>query len=287
MASAAHVIGEQFSQCLRDGEAGEHFRRVIRSRLLPVTAGESEDEAAPAVWRTGFIFTAHLIDLTHEVIGVDVICPVVGTTQLPLLESPFGATSIEVSLCKEAGVGHQPFIDSAELIDAEFSIRDEAAGLLRRFLAQEQLLQHLLECGIAQTYLIDVRGSLPREQIRLERMEDQASHSSARLHQTIGRLGDPKIIVTGLDLCEQDVEGLIQVRAVATGGDVDERKVAQTVKAVSGFVFRRAGGNNVKLRETPRRRGGRECGRGISVIALRVPGPHRQAADQVLHGGVE
>lgn len=117
-----------------------------------------------------------------------------------------------------------------------------ADSLLRR------LLENLLERVVSQTHLIDVRGSLPREQIRLERVEDQAFTHRHGFMGTISRLGDPEIIVTGLDLGEQNVEGLIEVGAVSTGGNVDEGKVAQPVKTVSGFVFRRADGNNVKLR---------------------------------------
>src|SRR5699024_9503678 len=60
-----HILGEQFCQCLGDGETGEHFRGVIRSRLLPVTAGQPEDKAPPAVdaW---LLFSRHLIRLDRK-----------------------------------------------------------------------------------------------------------------------------------------------------------------------------------------------------------------------------
>src|SRR5690625_544966 len=68
-----------------------------------------------------------------------------------------------------------------------------------------------------------------------------------RIGITVGRLGEAEIIVSRLDLCEQDGQGLVQVRSVAPGGDVDERELSQTVDAVSRLVVGGSGRHDVEL----------------------------------------
>src|SRR5699024_5502946 len=97
--------------------------------LLPVTAGQPEDKAPPAV-DSWLLFSRHLIGLTHEVIGVDVLGPGGGYDPAAFARIPPRSNLIEVGLGEEACVGHQPLVDSAELIDAQFSVRDEASVFL-------------------------------------------------------------------------------------------------------------------------------------------------------------
>src|SRR5699024_11408004 len=68
-----------------------------------------------------------------------------------------------------------------------------------------------------------------------------------RIGITVDRLGEAKIIVSRLDLCEQDGQGLVQVRPVTTSGDVDEREVPQTVDAVSRLIVGGSGRYDVEL----------------------------------------
>src|SRR5699024_10335389 len=241
-----HVLGEEFRQCLRNGETGEHLRRVVRSRLLSITAGQPEDEAASAV-HSWLLLTCHLIDLTDEVISVDVLGPCGRYDPAAFARVSLRSDLIEVRLCEEACVGHQTLIDSTELVDAEFSVGDEPAVLLRRLLAQEQLLQHLLQDGVAQTHLVDMGCRLRGKQISFERMELQAlTHRRFRIGFSC--LGEAEIIVSGLDLGEQDGQGLVQVRPVTTSGDIDEREVPQTVDAVSRLVVGGSGGHDFEFR---------------------------------------
>src|SRR5699024_603080 len=114
---------------LVDGESGEHLGRVVRSRLLAVTAGQPDDKAAPAV-DSWLLLSRHLIRLTDKIIGVDVLSPGCRNDPTALARIPLRSHLIEICLCEEARVGHQPLVDSAELIDAEFSVRDESSVFL-------------------------------------------------------------------------------------------------------------------------------------------------------------
>src|SRR5699024_8194550 len=68
-----------------------------------------------------------------------------------------------------------------------------------------------------------------------------------RIGITVGRLGETEIIVSRLDLCEQDGQGLVQVRPVPPGGDVHERQLSQTVEAVSRLIVSGSGRHDVEL----------------------------------------
>ena len=68
-----------------------------------------------------------------------------------------------------------------------------------------------------------------------------------RIGITVGRLGEAEIIVSRLDLCEQDGQGLVQVRSVPPGGNVDERQLSQTVDAVSRLIVGGSGRYDVEL----------------------------------------
>src|SRR5699024_10824911 len=85
------------------------------------------------------------------------------------------------------------------------------------------------------------------EQISLERME-RKSLAHRRFRIGISCLGEAEVIVSRLDLREENGQGLIQMRPIAPGGDVDERQFSQTVDAVSRLVIGGSRGHDLELR---------------------------------------
>ena len=168
---------------------------------------------------------------------------------------------VQVGLGEEARVGHQALVHRAELVDAEFGVGDEAAVLAPGLLAEQQVAQHPLERRVPESGLVDQRGRRGQEQVGAQAVEDQAV-----LLAVLGGRG----LVPLVDEHEQPGQRVVQVRAVhgARARQLDERQLAEPVKAVPLVVLLRADGQHLEL------------GRGLRVeqeqdpvqVAQRLPG---------------
>ncbi|MBX4378592.1 hypothetical protein K4H02_26390, partial [Mycobacterium tuberculosis] len=64
----------------------------------------------------------------------------------------------------------------------------------------------------------------------------------------VNHVVETEVVVSVLDLSEEDMEGLVQMGAIAPSGDVDKCEITETIEAVAGFVLRRSDGDDLQLR---------------------------------------
>ena len=187
-------------------------------------------------------FTRHRIFVGDEVLLFNLFGFTDGNNPRALVRFAVGRDFVEVGFGKEAGIGHEPFINPAQLVDAEFRIADEATVAFARLLCHEQARQHVLQLFVAQTHLVDVLRGLAAEQVSFEGME----HKTFR----IGLCGVlcAQFVVSVLNQAEQNGQGIVQVCAASGIGDGHQGEIAQPVQAVAGLIFGSAGGHHLELR---------------------------------------
>ena len=237
--------------------------RVVGGAGLPVAAGQPVDERPGAV-PDPLAGREPVLVLLHDehVVGVE---RDLGGGDHP---GAAGRVALLGDLVQflggdEPGVGHQPLVDRAELVDAELGVGDEPAALVLALppaaLGEHQPAQHLVQGlvpqpGVEQGSLVVVTGvgdaadqpGLRRlEQVGLERLEPEP----LALGQALGARV-PARTVTVVDHAEQQVQRLVQVepgsRLLADQAAGDQ--LAEALHAVARHVVLVVGGQDAELR---------------------------------------
>ncbi|MPM78010.1 hypothetical protein SDC9_125020 [bioreactor metagenome] len=238
------VLVEQLLQRLGDDEPGDHLGGVVRRGLLALPAGQPEDERAAGVHhRLGL--AGDRIGRRDEVGLGDVMGALDRHHPRALLRIAVLRHLVQIVLGEEAGVGHLPLVDRAQLVDAEIDVRDETAVLALLLLAQQQVAQHLLEGLVAELHLTDVLDGLRQEQVGAQAVELQPLGAGGLVGVGVGG----RRVVALVDQSEQHTERVVEVGAGAGvwGAELDQGQVAQPVQAVAGLVLRRADRQHAEL----------------------------------------
>ncbi len=237
------VLVEQLFEGLADGELRQDLGGVVRRRLLALAAGQAEHERALFVQDRAH-FAGHLVGQPHEVVGGDAVGTVHRDDPGALAAVAALGHLVQVGLGEETGVRHQPLVNRAELVDAQFAVRDEASVLASFLLAEKQMGEDFLERHIAEADLVDVCGGARLEEVRAQRVELETFGGDALLLVEDG--GRPVALV---DQAEQRAERVVEVGAAAGPGrgefDLDE--FTQTVEAVPPVVGLHTGRQDAQL----------------------------------------
>ena len=225
------ALVEELGEGLADGEPGEDLGGVVGGRLLALAAGEPEHERAGLV--DDRLRLAGEPVLGHdEVVAADAVGAVGGHDPRALARVAGLGDLVQVGLGEEAGIGHEPLVDGAELVDAELGVGDEPAVAAAGLLAQQQVGEDLLQGRVAELHVVDMGGRGGVEEVGAQRVEGQA----------LGEGGVGLGPVALVDEAEQHAERLVQVGAGAClrGGELDLHELAEPVEAVALGVLGRA-----------------------------------------------
>ena len=225
------ILIQQLGQRLLHRETRQHLRGVEGRRALPVPAREPVDELALLIGDVAAL-ARHLILHRHEVLLLQALHDVLGHHPRALRGVPARRHLPQALGGEGTRVAHEPLVDSAQLVDAQLHIGDEATAALAVLLSQQQVAQHPQQRPVAQAHLVNEGGRRRAEEVSAHRPEDQTIEATL-----VG--GWHLLIVALIDQAEQPVQGLIDMRA-RLGRllmQLPQGQFAQTIQAVAGVVL--------------------------------------------------